>query len=264
MEINLKDVLITGNKFKRCAHYSYDEYGFIKHIEPNDNEFLKIFVKIDYVHNFFKQKQEKPYILITHNGDIPVDDNYLQYMNDPYLIKWFGQNIMTRHNKLLSIPIGIANEKWEQGNENIFHEVVNKNSLKERLIYVNFDVNTNIVERNFCLSELNKKGLEMDNKLPFKEYLGELGKSYFVVSPLETIDFAKNFNNLVLSEGSFSWWIGFLSHANNVYYNERPRFWHGDIFVVSKWKKLKYDWDPTCIDTNNILKCSKIIKNNEV
>lgn len=79
-------------------------------------------------------------------------------------------------------------------------------------------------------------------------------------SPIETIDFAKNFNNLVLSEGSFSWWIGFLSFAENIYYNERPRFWHGDIFVIPEWKPLKYDWDPVCVGPNYKLNCGKIIK----
>ena len=79
-------------------------------------------------------------------------------------------------------------------------------------------------------------------------------------SPLETIDFAKNFNNLVLSEGSFSWWMGFLSSAENVYYNERPRFWHGDMFVIPEWKPLKYDWDTSCLTPNNVLKCNKIVK----
>jgi hypothetical protein len=79
-------------------------------------------------------------------------------------------------------------------------------------------------------------------------------------SPLETIDFAKNFNNLVLSEGSFSWWMGFLSSAESIYYNERPRFWHGDMFVLPEWKSLKYDWEPTCVGPNNVLKCNKIIK----
>jgi hypothetical protein len=57
-------------------------------------------------------------------------------------------------------------------------------------------------------------------------------------SPNETINFAKNFNNLILSEGTFSWWIGFLSNAKNIIYNERPRFWHGDIFVLPEWKVI--------------------------
>jgi len=78
-------------------------------------------------------------------------------------------------------------------------------------------------------------------------------------SPLEIINFAKNFNNLVLSEGSFSWWMGFLSNAKNIYYNERPRFWHGNMFVLPDWIPLKYDWCLTCVGPENKLKCNKII-----
>jgi hypothetical protein len=93
--------------------------------------------------------------------------------------------------------------------------------------------------------------LRLIEKFNLKNYNG---------SPLETIDFAKNFNNLVLSEGSFSWWIGFLSNAKNIYFNDRERFWHGDMFVIPEWKPLKYDWDPSCVGVNNILKCKKIKK----
>jgi hypothetical protein len=89
----------------------------------------------------------------------------------------------------------------------------------------------------------------------------EFNLKFYNNSDIETIDFAKNFNNLVLSEGSFSWWIGFLSNAENIYYNERPRFWHGDMFIIPEWKALKYDWCPTCVGPNNLLKCNKIINN---
>lgn len=88
----------------------------------------------------------------------------------------------------------------------------------------------------------------------------EFNLKFYNKSPLETIDFAKNFNNLVLSEGSFSWWMGFLSSAKNIYYNERPRFWHGDMFVIPEWKSLKYDWEPSCVGSNHKLICNKIIK----
>jgi len=92
--------------------------------------------------------------------------------------------------------------------------------------------------------------------------MNEFNLTLYDNSPLETIDFAKNFNNLVLSEGSFSWWIGFLSNAKNIYYNHRERFWHGDMFVFSSWKKLCYDWDQSCIGKSNKLICYKINNNN--
>jgi hypothetical protein len=80
-------------------------------------------------------------------------------------------------------------------------------------------------------------------------------------TPSETINFAKNFNNLVLSEGSFSWWVGILSNSKNIYYNQRERFWHGDIFVFPEWTPLHYDWEPECFTSKNKLICYKI-KNN--
>jgi hypothetical protein len=174
---------ITGNKFKKKCHHSYDEHGYLIHSEPIDNEILKIFVKTDYIHNFFNRKIETPYILFTHNSDLPIDDSYLQYLDNKKLVKWYGQNIMTKHSKLFSIPIGIANEIWEHGNEKVFNEVIEKKLQKERLIYVNFDTKTNPPERNYCLNEIRNNGLDMSNKLPFKKYLEELSKSYFVVSP---------------------------------------------------------------------------------
>lgn len=56
-------------------------------------------------------------------------------------------------------------------------------------------------------------------------------------NPIDTINFAKNFNKLILSEGTFSWWIGVLSKASEIYYpkySEKP-LWHGDIFVYDDW-----------------------------
>lgn len=216
---------ITGNKFKKICNYSLDEFGFNILSEPKENEIIKIFVKIDYVHSFFKTRQERPYILYTHNGDLAVDDNYLTYLDDPNLIKWYGQNIMTTHPKLKSIPIGIANEKWPHGDETIFNEVLNKNIKKERLIYVNFDVNTNRAERNYCISELNKKGLEMQPKLPFKEYLEEVAKSYFVVSPNGNgIDCHKTWESLYLKT------IPIVTKSINVdFYLDYP------IKVIDSW-----------------------------
>ena len=68
-------------------------------------------------------------------------------------------------------------------------------------------------------------------------------KSYVNHTPMEKINFAKNFNNLVLSEGSFSFWMGYLSKAQRVYINDRRHLWcwHEDIFVVPEWRRLCYD-----------------------
>jgi hypothetical protein len=64
------------------------------------------------------------------------------------------------------------------------------------------------------------------------------------LSPLQAIDFGKNFNNIVTSESTFSWWMAFLSKAENVIYNRRDHFrWYGDIFF-NRWKQLSWDYEP--------------------
>ena len=116
-----------------------------------------------------------------------------------------------------------------------------------------------------ALSKLNFNKGSITSDSPDHPNVTNLMKEFnleiYDASPLDTINFAKNFNNLVLSEGSFSWWIGFLSKAENIYYNERPRFWHGDIFVLPEWKALKYDWSPECFKFDNRLKCNTVVKN---
>jgi hypothetical protein len=52
-------------------------------------------------------------------------------------------------------------------------------------------------------------------------------------SPVSTINFAKNFNNLVLSLSTFSWWIGFLSKAKIIIYPQ-------NIFPKSKIESINF------------------------
>jgi hypothetical protein len=53
----------------------------------------------------------------------------------------------------------------------------------------------------------------------------------------ETITFASCCKWLVLSKGTFSWWMGILS-SGEVFYPNSSKKWHGDIFIFSDWKKI--------------------------
>lgn len=57
-------------------------------------------------------------------------------------------------------------------------------------------------------------------------------------SPAKCLAFGKNFNKLILSSGTFSWWIGFLSRAETIYYPIPSKPWHGDIFVYPEWQGI--------------------------
>jgi hypothetical protein len=58
--------------------------------------------------------------------------------------------------------------------------------------------------------------------------------------PAETLNFAKDFGSLVLSNGTFSWWMAFLSKAESIFYPYGGPKWNGDIFVFSEWTPIKF------------------------
>ena len=218
---------ITGNKFKKNCHYVYDENGFIVQSQPLRGEILKVFVKIDYVHNFFTKPPLRPFILFTHNGDLPIDDSYLKYLDNINFLKWYGQNVMTIHSKLQSIPIGIANNQWDHGNEYDFIEIINENNVKNNLFYINFEI-TNFA-RNDCLQKLSTFGLYKQERKSFKEYLRELSKSYFVISPEGNgIDCHKTWEALYLES------IPIVTKSINIeFYKDLP------IIIINDWSEFE-------------------------
>ncbi len=51
---------------------------------------------------------------------------------------------------------------------------------------------------------------------PLFKLVNKYDLTIYQSDPLDTILFAKNFNNLILSAGSFSYWMAYLSEANNI------------------------------------------------
>lgn len=84
------------------------------------------------------------------------------------------------------------------------------------------------------------------------------------LEPSDTIAYCKNFNKLVLSEGGFSWAIGFLSRTNDIicsgrHSGGRDFIWHGDIYF-DRWKKLYWDYHPDSVYDRYVLKGYSPIK----
>ena len=175
---------ITGDSFVKLSHFYFGSNG-IEIINPiSENEIPIIFIKTDYVDSFFQTiKLEKEVIIITHNSDIGVSESFLKYLNLEMVLKWYAQNICINHEKLHSIPIGIANLEWPHGNTEILQSIIDKNHAKSNLIYCNFNLNTNFLERSKCLKYIENFGLKLSPTIDFESYLTDLSKSYFVVSP---------------------------------------------------------------------------------
>jgi len=63
-----------------------------------------------------------------------------------------------------------------------------------------------------------------------------------LLDEIETIKFGSSCRNIILSHGSFSAVIGYLSTGSNVYYPKYKdgHIWHGDIFSIPSWTMIEY------------------------
>lgn len=100
-----------------------------------------------------------PFVLMTHNSDDVITEQFSKILEYPFLIHWFGQSCMIKHPKLTAIPIGVANAQWPHGNLDVLVKCANENFKKNvKNLYINFNVNTNIGKRSLVLERLQKAG----------------------------------------------------------------------------------------------------------
>lgn len=180
---------ISGDSFRAIAHHVFDETD--TRLDPlTVHEKDIVFVKTDYLGQFFTQIHpgiRVRYILITHNADHSAPGPYAEYLDDPKIIAWFGQNpTIMGHPKFKAIPIGIANRMWNHGNPATFDtaRTIAKGIQKNYLLGMNFVVSTH--------QDVRKPVYELFIKQPFcaqlyhqdhLQYLLGMAATRFVLSP---------------------------------------------------------------------------------
>ena len=89
----------SGNIVFNNDHFKKLEEKIIKNIKPGDC----IFVQPNVFSSFFKDVHPKitqPYFLVSSFCDEPVfDETYLEFIEDPMIIKCFMRNINVNHKK---------------------------------------------------------------------------------------------------------------------------------------------------------------------
>ncbi len=169
---------LTGNALASMCRHSLN-YGRLK-TNPGGRENWW-FVKVDFVERFFERlAPDTPFVLVTHNGDRPIDASCLGFLDHPELLVWFSSNVALTHQKLVPVPIGLANSIWPHGDTAIFDRVIAAGQPKSQLVDVSFSIGSNPAERTRCLDGI---GLSASARLPFPQYLERLSMSYFCVSP---------------------------------------------------------------------------------
>jgi len=129
------------------------------------------------------------FILVTHNSDQNIEDNNItnEILSCQKLKKWYSQNVCFKNEKLISLPIGLANNMWAHGDLTYFIHLGFENMLnlhlnKSNKIYFNFSINTNINKRKICYDSLISK-IPFLNNLPTFNNLDRLSTYEFCICP---------------------------------------------------------------------------------
>jgi len=130
----------------------------------------RLLKNIDKINHKFK--------LITHNSDIGILEEYLPYLENEKIIKWYGQNNSLNHPKTITLPIAIARKEYKHGDLKLL-STYSKNNLKKFLVYKNFLIETNTNERTVINFITTKNGIPMSTATDFNTYLSFLSKSVF-------------------------------------------------------------------------------------
>ena len=193
--------IITGEKIQRkCDLFIGTHQDFITNPNLGQPEKWKLITSITsvwdnprslfcYGHRLKDFKRILPFfgnnfILVSHNSDENITNEYIDILETPKLVKWYAQNVCLDHPKLEMIPIGIANSMWVYGDTSIVERVANLKHPKDRDFYFQFTVQTNPSERLKCKNVISAKGLHFDcSSLNFEEYLKKLSTYKYAICP---------------------------------------------------------------------------------
>ena len=153
------------------------------------------------VNNLLKNPPNETFILITHNSDAIITDEPKYYAErDCYnaditlmpnnLIRWFGQNVGIKNDKIESLPIGLENT-YNFPHENKNHKIFNKTNEERKiknLVYMNFNVHNNLNERGRLVLLYSRKPwvtyFNGKNGINFDTYLDNIYNHHFILSPI--------------------------------------------------------------------------------
>lgn len=191
-----------------------------------------IFVYTHQLKSFFTKiypRLSSPFILMSHNSDDGIDERFEPYLNEGKIFRWFGQNVAVMSNKLISLPIGVANSQWPHGQVDILKGVMGQNVRKEKLVYMNFNTRTNPGGRLPILNRFKDAPyITVAGNMGFRDYLQELARHVFCISPPGNgLDCHRIWECLYLGVIPVV-----LKNPNIRYYDDLP------ILLIDDWKEI--------------------------
>lgn len=123
------------------------------------------------------------FVLLTHNSDTNITEDYIWLSHHPLLVHWFTQNLCATLPKTSFLPIGIANPTWQHGTPELFTFLKSQTIPKQILLYTAFRTSTNPGKREACKKSLEDLGVQLFPIVDPFENLKRTSASYFSLCP---------------------------------------------------------------------------------
>ncbi len=202
--------IITGEKFQNlCDHHlsveehmPYELHPSDKHIDINKFDFTNfdngnlVHINSDLINDLIPERNDdntfeklsqfkNPFTLVVHNNDSNFSDRELKYFEIFNCKKIYSKNIITYDNRVIPLPIGIANSCWDWGNLDIWDKVLQEDIDKDNFIYFNFEIDGGCrdVKRPDCYESISKQNIPWQSNRDVYTYVRNLKSYKFNISP---------------------------------------------------------------------------------
>lgn len=156
-----------------------------------------IFIEYDFLEEFgnsYLPNIKHHFILLTpnceSNGFYPQPGCFDTFLDSEKLAAWFVKNLdRPPTDRLIALPLGLANQIWPHGQISVLDPLVSQappqgSEKRDIFVYINFRPETNLAARELCFDYFKYLPCAtFKDPVPFKEYLQDLSRSIFVVSP---------------------------------------------------------------------------------
>lgn len=225
---------ISGDLFRAFSDHIVDATG-VPFYPQRVKEGNIVFVKTKYLRRFIKYMHplvKNRYILITHNGDEEAPGDYARLLEDDKIIAWGGMNATLAHPKLIPLPLGGANPGKDTFFEKLIEEMQQNPLPKKRLLYMNIGITTHPDRPALKSYFATQPFCTVQDPRPPVEYLQELMRSKFTISPRGNgIDCCRVWESLLLGT------IPVLkTTALDHLYQDLP------VVIVDDWKEVTQEF----------------------
>ena len=197
---------ISGLAFHRASKWSLcPRYPML--FEPHKfQENDVVFLNFEFFNHFVEILKKNPpaskFVLITHNSDKLFEDAHFEIIKG-VVTKVYAINNVCTNPCVQTIPIGYRDHPY---NTMVQLTETPTNIDKDILLYMNFELNTNMEKRTACMNHfLNesyvvKEGFLKKDALPIEEFYKKMARSKYILSPEGTgIDCHRIYESIYLN-----------------------------------------------------------------